>query len=340
MTKHPISSPSILEYERRAEIISFLKRSQAYIALFTIFIVASLISVKDGRNLFLDVRNFMNILRSVSENGIIAIGMTMIILLGDIDLSVGSVLGLVSTGSAALMVKNGLGFIPTVLVSLLIGALYGLFNGTVVTRMKIQAFIVTLASMNIARGLARFWSGGIGIPLAYGKGPGYAAPEFEWLSTRIGGVVPSPVIIYLFLFLIFWFVMSKTRFGRQIYAVGGNTTAAHLSGIKVKRVRTLAFMLCSMLAAVAGMIHSAQVSQGGPNEGIGYELNAVAAVAIGGTSMSGGKGSVFGTLIGVLILGMLDNMLGLKGVNSNLQLVVKGLIIIVAVFAQAVRKSD
>ncbi len=332
--------PTLRQEQRRAEIFAFLKKSQAYIALIAIFATASIINVKDGRNLFLDVRNFMNILRAVSENGIIAIGMTMIILLGDIDLSVGSVLGLVSTGSAALMVKNGLGFIPTVLISLLIGALYGLFNGTVVTRMKIQAFIVTLASMNIARGLARFWSGGIGIPLAYGVGPGYAAPEFEWLSARIGGLVPMPSIIYLVLFLIFWFVMSKTRFGRQIYAVGGNPTAAHLSGINVKRVKTTAFVLCSILAAIAGMIHSAQVSQGGPNEGIGYELNAVAAVAIGGTSMAGGKGTVFGTLIGALILGMLDNMLGLKGVNSNLQLVVKGLLIIVAVFAQAVKKED
>ncbi len=340
MTQQQSQAPTLRQEQRRAEILAFLKKSQAYIALIAIFVTASIISVKDGRNLFLDVRNFMNILRAVSENGIIAIGMTMIILLGDIDLSVGSVLGLVSTGSAALMVKNGLGFIPTVLISLLIGAAYGLFNGTVVTRMKIQAFIVTLASMNIARGLARFWSGGIGIPLAYGTEPGYAAPEFEWLCARIGGLVPMPAVIYLVLFLIFWFVMSKTRFGRQIYAVGGNPTAAHLSGINVKRVKTTAFMLCAILASIAGMIHSAQVSQGGPNEGIGYELNAVAAVAIGGTSMAGGKGTVFGTLIGALILGMLDNMLGLKGVNSNLQLVVKGLLIIVAVFAQAVRKED
>ncbi len=334
------SQPSLSQQQRRAEIFAMLKKIQAYIALVAIFAIASIITVKNGKNLFLDVRNFMNILRAVSENGIIAIGMTMIILLGDIDLSVGSVLGLVSTGSAALMVKNGLGFVPTVLISLLIGAVYGFFNGTVVTRMKIQAFIVTLASMNIARGLARFWSGGIGIPLAYGQGPGYAAPEFEWLSMRIGGLVPMPAIIYLVLFLIFWFVMSKSRFGRQIYAVGGNPTAAHLSGINVKRVKTLAFVICAMLAAVAGMIHSAQVSQGGPNEGIGYELNAVAAVAIGGTSMAGGKGSMFGTLIGALILGMLDNMLGLNGVNSNLQLVIKGLLIIVAVFAQAAKKDD
>ena len=122
--------------------------------------------------------------------------------------------------------------------------------------------------------------------------------------------------------------------------MSGNPTAAHLSGIHVQRIKTIAFVISAMLASVAGMIHSAQISQGGPNEGLGYELNAIAAVAIGGTSMSGGKGTIFGTMIGALILGMLDNMLGLKGVNSNLQLVVKGLLIIIAVFAQATKKEN
>ena len=238
------------------------------------------------------------------------------------------------------MVNNGLGFFPAIGVSLLIGALFGLFNGTVVTRMKIQAFIVTLATMNIARGLARFWSNGIGIPLSYGYGEGLAPPQFEWLQMRIGGVVPVPAIIFLVLIFVFSIVMNKMRFGRQVYAIGGNPTAAHLSGIHVQRIKTIAFVISAMLASVAGMIHSAQISQGGPNEGLGYELNAIAAVAIGGTSMSGGKGTIFGTMIGALILGMLDNMLGLKGVNSNLQLVVKGLLIIIAVFAQATKKEN
>ena len=324
----------------KKSVLELLKQFQSYIALIAIFIIASLICVKNGRNLFLDVRNLMNVLRAVSENGIIAIGMTIIILLGDIDLSVGSVVGLISTGSAALMVNNGLGFLPAIGVSLLIGALFGLFNGTVVTRMKIQAFIVTLATMNIARGLARFWSNGIGIPLSYGYGEGLAPPQFEWLQMRIGGVVPVPAIIFLVLIFVFSIVMNKMRFGRQVYAIGGNPTAAHLSGIHVQRIKTIAFVISAMLASVAGMIHSAQISQGGPNEGLGYELNAIAAVAIGGTSMSGGKGTIFGTMIGALILGMLDNMLGLKGVNSNLQLVVKGLLIIIAVFAQATKKEN
>lgn len=316
------------------------KRFQSYIALVAIFIIASTISVKNGRNMFLSSRNLTNVLRAVSETGIISIGITLVVLMGDIDLSVGAVVGLVSTGSAAIMVNNGFAFIPTVITSLAIGGLFGMFNGLVITRMKIQAFIVTLATMNIARGLARFWSNGIGIPLSYGRGPGLAAPEFEFLQERIGGEFPVPAVIYLVLVVIFSIIMNKTRFGRQIYAIGGNPTAAHLSGINVKRMKTIAFMLCAMLAGVAGMIHSAQISQGGPNEGMGYELNAIAATAIGGTSMAGGKGTIFGSLIGALILGMLDNMLGLNGVNSNLQLVVKGALIIVAVFAQAARKAD
>lgn len=316
------------------------KRFQSYIALVAIFIIASTISVKNGRNMFLSSRNLTNVLRAVSETGIISIGITLVVLMGDIDLSVGAVVGLVSTGSAAVMVNNGFAFIPTVIASLVIGGVFGMLNGLVITRLRIQAFIVTLATMNIARGLARFWSNGIGIPLSYGYGEGLAAPEFEFLQERIGGEFPVPAVIYLVLVVIFSIVMNKTRFGRQIYAIGGNPTAAHLSGINVKRIKTIAFMLCAMLAGVAGMIHSAQISQGGPNEGIGYELNAIAATAIGGTSMAGGKGTIFGSLIGALILGMLDNMLGLNGVNSNLQLVVKGILIIVAVFAQAARKAD
>ena len=317
-----------------------VKQMQSIIALIAIFVVASIICVKNGKNTFLDVRNLMNVLRAVSENGIIAIGMTMILILGDIDLSVGSVIGLVSTGCAYLMVKNGFGFVAAVLTSLLIGAAFGLFNGLCITKLKLQAFIVTLATMNIARGLARFWANGIGIPLAYGEGEGLAPPAFEVLQMRIGGLVPVPAIIFLVLLVIFQIILSKTRFGRQIYAIGGNKQASYLAGIKVDRIKIYTFMLISMLSSVAAMIHAAQISQGGPNEGQGYELNAVAACAIGGTSLAGGKGTIVGTLVGALIMGMLDNVLGLKGVNSNLQLMVKGFLIIIAVFLQADKVKD
>lgn len=322
------------------KIKHFAKRFQSYIALIVIFAVATAISVKDGENIFLSVRNLMNVLRAISENGIIAIGMTMILILGDIDLSVGSIVGLVSTGCASLMVRSGLGLLPSVLLSLLIGAAYGMFNGLCVTKLKLQAFIVTLASMNIARGLARFWSNGIGVPLAYGDGAGYAPPAFGVLAERAFGVVPVPAIIFLFLLITFQIILSKTAFGRDLYAVGGNKKASYLAGINVDRIKMIAFMLCSMLASVAAMIHAAQISQGGPNEGIGYELNAVAACAIGGTSLAGGKGTMVGTLVGALIIGLLDNILGLQGVNSNLQLMVKGVIIIVAVFMQSERQYD
>ena len=317
-----------------------LKRMQSIIALFAIFIIATLISFKNGKNVFLDLRNIMNVLRAVSENGIIAIGMTIILILGDIDLSVGSVIGLISTGCAYLMVFVGLAFVPAVVISLAIGAVYGFFNGICITKMKLQAFIVTLASMNIARGLARFWANGIGIPLTYGRGKGLAAIQFEYLQARMFGVIPVPAIIFITLLLIFTYVMKKTKFGRQVYAIGGNKQASYFAGINVDRVKVTAFVLCSMLASVAAMIHAAQISQGGPNEGQGYELNAVAACAIGGTSLAGGKGTMVGTLVGALILGMLDNILGLKGVNSNLQLMVKGFIIIVAVFMQADKKKN
>ncbi len=314
---------------------AFIKQMQSVIALVAIFVVASFICVKDGKNRFLDIRNMMNVLRAVSENGIIAIGMTMILILGDIDLSVGSVVGLISTGCAFLMCHSGFGFVPAVLSSILIGGAFGFFNGICITKLHLQAFIVTLATMNIARGIARFWANGIGIPLAYGNEPGMAPPAFEVLQMRLGGVVPVPAIIFIVLLLIFQLILSKTSYGRQLYAIGGNRQASYLAGINVDRIKVTAFVLCSMLASVAAMIHAAQISQGGPNEGIGYELNAVAACAIGGTSLAGGKGTMIGTLIGAIILGMLDNVLGLKGINSNLQLVVKGFLIIIAVFLQA-----
>ena len=328
--------------ENKDKMKSMLKQMQSVIALVIIFVVASVICVKDGKNNFLDIRNLMNVLRAVSENGIIAIGMTIILILGDIDLSVGSVVGLISTGCAYLMVKKRTWFCS--------GSAFESCNRWIIWSVQWPLYyknevagnsnIVTLASMNIARGLARFWANGIGIPLAYGEGEGMAPPAFEVLQMRIGGVIPVPAIIFLVLLIIFHVILTKTTFGRQIYAIGGNRQAAYLSGIKVDRIKTYAFMLCAMLASVAAMIHAAQISQGGPNEGQGYELNAVAACAIGGTSLAGGKGTLIGTLIGALILGMLDNVLGLKGVNSNLQLMVKGFLIIVAVFMQADKVKD
>lgn len=324
--------------ENIKHILDFLKRFQSYFGLIAVITVASLICVRNGENLFLDSRNIANIIRAVSENGIIAIGMTLVILIGGIDLSVGAILGLVATGVADLMVRKSVGLPLAVLTGIGIGALYGLFNGAVSTKLRIQAFIVTLASMSIARGLARSWSGGAGIPISYGVGEGLAPQAFSILGERIYGI-PVPAICFIVIGIIFAILLMKSRFGRYVYAIGGNETAARLSGIPVDKIKIIVFMLCGVLASVAGMIHAAQLSQGAPNDGIGYELNAVAAVCIGGTSLAGGKGTILGTIVGALILGVLDNMLGLKGIDSNTQLVVKGFIIIIAVFMQADKKD-
>ncbi len=266
----------------------------------------------------------MNVLRAVSENGIIAIGMTMIILLGDIDLSVGSVVGLVSTGSAALMVVNGLGFIPTVVLSLGIGAVYGLFNGVVTTKMRIQAFIATLASMNIARGLARFWSNGIGIPLTYGIGPGLAAPEFEFLQARIGGVLPVPALVFLVLIVAFWVVLKYTRFGRQSTpsaATPRRRTCPASTWTGSRSSPSCCAACCRRWRACCTPRRSARAA---PTRASATSSTPWLRWPSAAPAWRRPRPHIRHAG-GALILGLLDNMLGLKGVNSNLQLVVKGL---------------
>jgi ribose transport system permease protein len=318
----------------------WLKNFQSYLGLLLVVVAASIFCVRDGENLFLNPVNIANVVRAVSETGIIAIGMTFVILIGGIDLSVGAILGLTATAAADLMMHKGFGFAETICTVLFLGLLFGLFNGLISTKLNIQPFIATLASQSIARGLARFWSGGIGIPLAYGNGPGVAPPEYGIFAERIWGGIPVPAICFLILGIIFFILLRYTRFGRYVYAIGGNETAARLSGIKVNGVKIIIFTLGGVMAAIAGIIHAAQLSQGSPNDGANYELNAIAAAAIGGTSLAGGKGTVIGTIVGALILGILDNMLGLKNVDTNLQLVVKGLIIILAVVLQRERKAS
>lgn len=328
--------PNLEQYQTKfnlKEILYWLQRFQSILGLIVVVILASILCVRNGENLFLDPINLANIVRSVSENGIIAIGMTLVILIGGIDLSVGAILGLTATAAADLMMNKDLGMVFTLFIVLLMGALIGWLNGLVVTKLSIQSFIVTLATMSIARGIARFWSGGIGVPITYGEEANLAPSAFSFFAERVYGV-PVPAIIFILLAIIFFTVLKFTRFGRYVYAIGGNETAGHLSGLKVDRIKILVFVICGLLSAFAGIIHAAQLSQGSPNDGNGYELNAIAAVAIGGTSLMGGIGTIFGTIVGVLILGVLDNMLGLLNVNSNLQMVVKGTIIIVAVVLQ------
>ncbi len=277
--------------------------------------------------------NFFNVLRQVSVNLCISVGMTLVILTGGIDLSVGSVLAL-SGAVAAGMMKNGLelqganvfvgfSFLGCIVVALLIGAILGAFNGLMITRFKLPPFVATLGMLTIARGLTMLYTNGFPIT---GIGESFSFLGTGWL---IG--VPMPVWVALAVVIFFAFYMKKTRTGRYIFAIGGNEKASLLSGIKVDKVLLLVYTLAGVLSAVAGLLVTARLDSAQPNAGGGYELDAIAAVVIGGTSMSGGKGSIAGTVVGALIIGVLNNGLVLLDVSPFWQQVIKGFVIIGAV---------
>ncbi|MGH3716594.1 MAG: ABC transporter permease [Micromonosporaceae bacterium] len=324
----------------RSELVDTLFRFQSLFGLVAVFAVAILASPsRNGELLFLSAGNLGNVVRAVSEIGIIAIGMTFVILIGGIDLSVGAILGLSAVGTAILMVDDGLGILPTVLIVMAIGAAFGALQGFAVGVFGIQAFIVTLAGLQVARGLARIWSGGIGVAIAYGEGPQQAPPAFELLNGSINGILPVPAVIFLAVGAVAILVLRTTAFARHVYAIGGNEKAARLSGVPVTRVRVAVFTICGLLAAVAGIIHAGQLNQGSPNDGLGYELDAIAAVVIGGTALAGGAGTMGGTLAGALLLGILNNILALRNIDANIQLLVKGLVIVAAAGLQRLRST-
>lgn len=341
----PATGPSVDDGDERpgagARIADVFFRFQSFGALALVIVAAIVFSPdRGGEIVFLRPENIFNIFRAVSEIGIIAIGMTFVILIGGIDLSVGAVLGLAATGSAALLMRNDLGTLPTFVIILLLGLAFGAFQGYVSARLRLQSFIVTLAGLQIARGLARIWSGGQGIPLAYGDGPDLAPAAFGLLNSRtFNGLVPIPALIFLLVGIIAIFVLRKTTFARHVYAIGGNEKAARLSGVPVLRVKVAVFTIAGLLSALAGIIHAGQLNQGSPNDGAGYELDAIAAVVVGGTSLMGGVGTVVGTLAGALLLGILNNILALNNIEANIQLLIKGLIIIAAAAVQNFRAT-
>lgn len=282
---------------------------------------------------FLTVKNFENILQQISINVCLAIGMTLVILTGGIDLSVGSVLafsGVIMAG----FIKNGIEipcanvllqftFHGAVMAGLLTGLALGTFNGLMITRFKIPPFVATLGMLSIARGFTKLWTRGEPIT-NLGRG-------FETIGS--GTFLGVPVIIWipLFVIIIFAIVSRKSRFGRHLYAVGGNEQAAILSGLRVDRIKMKAYGLSGLLSAVAALLLTARLNSATVVAGETYELEAIAAVVIGGTSLSGGRGSIIGTVFGCLIIGVLANGLVLLGVREELQLVVKGGVILLAV---------
>jgi ribose transport system permease protein len=312
-------------------------RLSGLIGLAAVLLLAMVSSpMRGGRPVFLEVGNLTDILRQVAEKGILAAGMTPVIISGGIDLSVGSVLALAATLAGSLLMGGGMGVWPMAGIVLAAGCLCGLVNGFVVARWRIQPFIATLATMSAARGVARYLSGGAAVPLGFGDG---GAPEsFRALAGPVVPYVPVPAVLFLLSVGSIWLLMSRTRAGRYLYAIGDNEQTARLAGVSVVLHKASAYVLCAGMAALAGIIHCAQLEQGNPNDGVGYELDAIAAVVIGGTSLSGGVGTVGGTLVGTLIIGIINNSMGLNNVDANLQLILKGAIILAAVWLQSRRE--
>ncbi|KRB25675.1 MULTISPECIES: ABC transporter permease [Mesorhizobium] len=399
--------------------LKLLSRTKLYwglIAIFLIGVLGSPVSSK-GNNIFLSYGNLLDVLRQVSTTGLIATGMTAVIITGGIDLSVGSLMAICSVVCAMLLTVPGvtpgvvlgvptvalvalcLGFVVTrfiflnveksrtgpdaaardvkldsvrglvtpaivgvflcglslwyllpqiepkfgvlgvLLVAPCVGLLFGAINGFIIVAGRLQPFIVTLAMMVTALGIARLTAGQNNAVLPVYTGSN-ATADFEMLRSLVFGVIPMPGLFFLGAILIYGAVLRFTPFGRYVYAIGGNEEAARLSGIAAGRVKIATYAVSGLLAGLAAVLYVAQYRQGKPDAGAGLELDAIAAVVIGGTSLMGGRGSLIGTFCGVLIFGLLSNILQLHNINSNLQLVLKGMIIIGTVLVQERNAGD
>jgi ribose/xylose/arabinose/galactoside ABC-type transport system permease subunit len=272
---------------------------------------------------FLTVPNLLNVARQISINGILAVGVTLVLLTGGVDLSLGSVVALAGVVAATMAHPGDHPVAVPVLLGIATGALCGAANGAMVTRGLIPPFIATLGMMTAARGLA--------LVISDGRPVSNLSTEF----TRIGGDVagvPIPAIILAVTAVITAVILKNLRLGRHLYAVGGNPEAARAAGIRVGRVRMIAYSACGAMAGMAGVVLSARITTGQPNAGVGYELDAIAAVVIGGTSLSGGVGTIGGTILGAVLVGVINNGLDLMNVSSYYQAIIKGLIIVAAVW--------
>jgi ribose transport system permease protein len=320
----------------RGDPLALVVRFQSVIGLVLVLIGGVVFSpVRHGQILFLSPDNIANIIRAISETGIIALGMTFVIITAGIDLSVGAMLGLNSVLTAMLMTSTNLGLVPTLLIVLLAGTAFGTLQGLIAIRFRLEPFIVTLAGLQMARGLALILSGNVYINISYGDGPGLAPPVFAMLGERLfHNVVPVATLVFVALAVVATVALNTTRFGRYVFAVGGNERAARLSGIPVAGVKVAVFAITGFAAAAAGIVHAGQFNFGSANDGAGYELTAIAAVVIGGTSLFGGAGSMIGTIAGSIMLGALANILQLNNVNASLQLLATGAIIVLAAALQ------
>ncbi len=296
-----------------------LQKLGPLIGLVLIILILSIVSSS-----FFTLENIFNVLRQVSINALIAFGMTFVILTGGIDLSVGSILALSSALTAG-MLASGMDPILAMFIGLASGAVMGAINGLFITKGKVAPFIATLATMTIFRGLTLVYTDGRPITGLSNNS------LFEIIGRGYFGWVPVPVIWMLVCYVILYFILKKTTFGRRVYAIGGNEEASILSGIRANSVKIWIYSITGTLSALAGIILASRLNSAQPTAGTSYELDAIASVVLGGTSLSGGKGWIFGTLVGALIIGVLNNGLNLMNVSSFYQQVVKGGVILLAV---------
>ena len=300
--------------------MKYMSELTTVIALIILMAVITIINSN-----FLTANNLLNLLLQVTSNALIAFGMTFVILTGGIDLSVGSILALSSALTAGLL-GSGMPVTLAILISLIMGCILGMMNGLLISYGKLAPFIVTLATMTIFRGATLVYTNGN--PITKGLSDTFL---FQFLGQGYIVGIPFPVIIMFIVFIVLYVLLHKTSFGKSVYAIGGNEKAAYISGVKLNKVKIIIYSISGMMASISGLIITSRLSSAQPTAGASYEMDAIAAVVLGGTSLSGGKGRILGTLIGALIIGVLNNGLNIIGVSAFWQQVVKGVVILIAV---------
>ena len=300
--------------------MKYMSELTTVIALIILMAVITIINSN-----FLTANNLLNLLLQVTSNALIAFGMTFVILTGGIDLSVGSILALSSALTAGLL-GSGMPVTLAILISLILGCILGMMNGLLISYGKLAPFIVTLATMTIFRGATLVYTNGN--PITKGLSDTFL---FQFLGQGYIVGIPFPVIIMFIVVIVLYVLLHKTAFGKSVYAIGGNEKAAYISGVKLNKVKIIIYSISGVMASISGLIITSRLSSAQPTAGASYEMDAIAAVVLGGTSLSGGKGRILGTLIGALIIGVLNNGLNIIGVSAFWQQVVKGVVILIAV---------
>lgn len=307
--------------KKNIDIKEVLVKYKSLIGLVLLIAVVSILNPS-----FLSSKNIFNILRQTSVNAIIAAGMTFVILTGGIDLSVGSILA-ISGAVCASLLASGQNIVVAIIAAILVGAFVGFLNGFVIAKGKLQPFIATLATMTILRGLTLVFTDGKPITL----GSNDLAIKFGNIGGGMIFGIPTPAIIMLVVFAVCAYVLHNTKMGRYNYALGSNEEATKLSGLSTDKIKIWVYTISGILASIAGIIITSRLYSAQPTAGTGYELDAIAAVVLGGTKLAGGKGKISGTIIGALIIGVLSNALNILDVSSYYQMMVKGIVILIAV---------